>query len=163
MNFKKGKVKLGSFNGFPAYAETLVSKLVQLEQLDDFVPVELCNLDYDPSRGAAIDPHIDDTWIWGERLVTINLLSDTYLTFTNPSLSTIIHIPLPRCSLVIVMGVARHKWSHSISRCDIAERRVAMTMRELGVDFMKGNKDEEIGRELIRTASTYDGSPVNFQ
>ena len=30
--------------------------------------------------GACINPHIDDCWIWGERIVQINLMSDTYLT-----------------------------------------------------------------------------------
>ena len=39
--------------------------------------MELCNLWYDPQRGAAIDPHKDDAWLWGERLVTLNLLTDT--------------------------------------------------------------------------------------
>lgn len=155
-------MKIGSFNGFPSYSKELVTRLVQLQLLQDFVPVELCNLDYDPCRGSAIDPHLDDSWIWGERLVTINLLSDTYLTFTHPS-SFIIHVPLPRRSLVIVMGVARHEWSHSISRCNVLGRRVAMTMRELGMDFTDGNKNEEIGHKLVKTASRYNGTPVNFQ
>ena len=30
--------------------------------------------------GACINPHIDDCWIWGERIVQLNLMSDTYLT-----------------------------------------------------------------------------------
>ena len=50
--------------------------------LGDFEPVELCNLEYLPQRGAAIVAHKDDTWLWGERLVTVNLLSDTVYTMT---------------------------------------------------------------------------------
>lgn len=57
----------------------------EIEELRGFMPVELCNLDYSPERGSAIDPHMDDDWIWGERLVTLNLLSPTYLTFSNNS------------------------------------------------------------------------------
>lgn len=53
----------------------------EVEELRGFRPAELCNLDYSPARGSAIDPHMDDDWIWGERLVTLNLLSPTYLTF----------------------------------------------------------------------------------
>lgn len=60
----------------------------------DFSPVELCNLDYRPERGAAIDPHLDDSWLWGERLVTFNLLSDTVLTFSTPN-----HTPSPQVTM----------------------------------------------------------------
>ena len=82
MNFKRQKVKLGSFNGLPAFSEALVTRMEsEVEELRGFRPAELCNLDYSPARGSAIDPHMDDDWIWGERLVTLNLLSPTYLTF----------------------------------------------------------------------------------
>ena len=130
--------------------------------LTDFTPVELCNLDYDPVRGSAIDPHTDDTWLWGERLITINLLSHTYLSFTYPHCSVTVHVPLPRLSVVIVTGMARHVWHHSIDRRNIIGRRVAITMRELGGEFLPGKKDEEMGRQLIETAKQFCGTPVNF-
>ena len=86
VNFKRQKVKLGSFNGLPPFSERLVKRMQsELEELRGFTPVELCNLDYSPERGSAIDPHMDDDWIWGERLITLNLLSPTYLTFSNNS------------------------------------------------------------------------------
>ncbi|KAH9375883.1 hypothetical protein HPB48_018568 [Haemaphysalis longicornis] len=47
----------------------------------------LANLDYSPKRGSCIDPHYDDWWLWGPRLVTFNLLSDTVLTL--PSSTTV--------------------------------------------------------------------------
>ena len=50
--------------------------------LSAYEPVEQCHLDYSPDRGSAIDPHRDDTWLWGEQLVTVNLLADSVLTFT---------------------------------------------------------------------------------
>uniref|UniRef100_K7F0I8 Alpha-ketoglutarate-dependent dioxygenase AlkB-like domain-containing protein n=1 Tax=Pelodiscus sinensis TaxID=13735 RepID=K7F0I8_PELSI len=50
--------------------------------LEDFFPVEQCNLDYLPERGSAIDPHFDDWWLWGERLVSLNLLSKTVLSMS---------------------------------------------------------------------------------
>lgn len=53
----------------------------------DFFPVELCNLEYVPERGSAIVPHLDDSWLWGERLVLLNLESETKMTFTLPSTS----------------------------------------------------------------------------
>ena len=48
--------------------------------LKDFQTIEQCSLEYDPTKGASIDPHIDDCWIWGERVVTVNCLSDSVLT-----------------------------------------------------------------------------------
>ena len=38
--------------------------------VQDFVPVELCNLEYDPARGAAIEPHKDDEW-WASVIVVV--------------------------------------------------------------------------------------------
>lgn len=48
--------------------------------LKDFQSIEQCTLEYNPDRGASIDPHIDDCWIWGERIVTVNARSDSVLT-----------------------------------------------------------------------------------
>lgn len=50
--------------------------------LHGFQTVEQCSLEYDPERGASIDHHIDDCWIWGERIVTVNILGDSILTMT---------------------------------------------------------------------------------
>merc|ERR1719354_118037 len=86
VNFKRKKVKLGNFNGLPSYSEFLVTRLKSLQsscKLSTFRPVELCNLEYRSERGSSIDAHVDDTWMWGEQLVTVNLLSATILTLTN--------------------------------------------------------------------------------
>ncbi|KAJ8966187.1 hypothetical protein NQ314_003691 [Rhamnusium bicolor] len=63
------------------------SKFVQdkfnfISILKEFQTIEQCSLEYNPERGASIDPHIDDCWIWGERIVTVNLLSDSVLTMS---------------------------------------------------------------------------------
>ncbi|GBM82513.1 Alpha-ketoglutarate-dependent dioxygenase alkB 4 [Araneus ventricosus] len=86
VNFKKKKAKLGDFKGLPHFTKNIVERLQQYEDLSDFKPVELCHLDYSPDRGSAIDPHLDDFWIWGERLVTINLASSTVLTLSPANL-----------------------------------------------------------------------------
>ncbi|XP_054716525.1 alpha-ketoglutarate-dependent dioxygenase alkB homolog 4-like isoform X2 [Uloborus diversus] len=82
VNFKKKKGKVGDFRGFPYFSRLIVDRMQLLPELVDFQPIELCNLEYSPERGSAIDPHIDDSWIWGERLVTVNLVSNTVLTLT---------------------------------------------------------------------------------
>ncbi|GIY06898.1 alpha-ketoglutarate-dependent dioxygenase alkB homolog 4 [Caerostris darwini] len=86
VNFKKKKAKIGNFKGLPKFSQTILERFQQCKELSDFYPVELCHLDYSPDRGSAIDPHIDDFWIWGGRLVTVNLASSTVLTLSPANL-----------------------------------------------------------------------------
>lgn len=79
-NFKKMKLAHGNFKGFPAYSKFVQDKFKTTPLLEDFQTIEQCSLEYDPYKGASIDPHIDDCWIWGERVVTVNCLSDSVLT-----------------------------------------------------------------------------------
>lgn len=55
-------------------------KFLEVPILKDFQTVEQCTLEYDPLRGASIDPHIDDCWVWGERIVTVNVMGNSILT-----------------------------------------------------------------------------------
>jgi len=154
-------VKQGLFSGLPSFSQLLVKRAQNLEPggLVDFIPVELCNLEYVPERGSSIDPHLDDSWLWGDRLVTVSLLSDTYLTFTNNTDKLL--VPLPRCSLVVVSGGARYCWKHSIIREHIVSRRLGITLRELSSTFLPGGEQEEFGKQLISIASTYTGKQCN--
>ena len=142
--------------GLPPYSRPYIERLNDtiMSQPNPFKPVELCNLDYQPDRGASIDPHTDDTWLWGERLVTLNLLSSTYLTFTHPHHDVMVHVPLPRRSLIVVEGIARHIWEHSILRHHVFSRRIAMTLRELSQEFGPGGNQEEMGKTLLAIANT---------
>ena len=81
-NFKKRKMKLGDFNGFPLFSKFVQDKFKEVPILKGYLTIEQCSLEYDPTKGASIDRHIDDCWIWGERIVTVNLLSDSVLTMT---------------------------------------------------------------------------------
>ena len=162
MNFKKKKLKSGKFTGLPNFSQFFVERLKKdVLQLENFQPVELCNLDYSPERGASIDPHIDDTWLWGEHLVTVNLLSHTVLSLTNPEHLYEIRIPMPRLSLVILKGDARNIWMHGIKREDIKSRRIAVTLRELSEEFLTGDSYTQIGRPLLELASSYNGTPTS--
>ncbi|VDK77654.1 unnamed protein product [Dibothriocephalus latus] len=92
VNFKKKRVALGAFTGLPSYSRSLVKRLNQrMRETDpafsEFYPAELCNLEYLPQRGAAIVPHLDDSWLWGERIVLLNLASETNMLFTLPAKS----------------------------------------------------------------------------
>ena len=172
VNFKRRKVKMGCFAGLPSFSCELVERMrAEVEDMGDFTPVELCNLDYRPERGAAIDPHMDDSWIWGERLVTINLLSHTILTFTrthdhthsdHTHSSWEIHVHMPRRSLIVVSGQARFQWQHSIQRRHVTSRRVAVTLRELSTEFSPGGcSHEPMGRMILEAAALCSDQPVN--
>ncbi|XP_077448700.1 alpha-ketoglutarate-dependent dioxygenase alkB homolog 4 [Stigmatopora argus] len=168
VNFKKKKVRLAGFRGLPALSKKLVLRMQQEESLASFQPVEQCNLDYNPQRGSAIDPHLDDSWLWGERLVTVNMLSDTTLNMSLerglPQLGLSgevnVAVPLPRRSLVVLFGEARHRWKHGILRKDIQERRVCSTYRELSAEFLPSGQRAEMGAQLLNIAGSFNGTPV---
>lgn len=56
----------------------------------------------------------------------------------------------------------RYDWQHAVRREDIEQRRIAVTLRELGPDFQPGGCDAAIGRELIERALTYAGEPIEM-
>lgn len=168
VNFKKKKVRTGGFSGLPALSQKLVLRMQQDPSLASFQPVEQCNLDYHPQRGSAIDPHLDDSWLWGERLVTINMLSSTTLTMSLeqglPELRLAgelqVAVLLPRRSLVVLHGEARHRWKHAIHRENIYERRVCSTYRELSPEFLPGGQQAQLGAQLLDVALSFQGTPV---
>ncbi|CAJ1063341.1 alpha-ketoglutarate-dependent dioxygenase alkB homolog 4 [Xyrichtys novacula] len=168
VNFKKRKVRPGGFSGLPPLSQKLVLRMHQEQTLAGFQPVEQCNLDYNPQRGSAIDPHLDDSWLWGERLVTINMLSNTTLTMSleqglpEAGLSEEVRVAvhLPRRSLVVLQGEARHRWRHAIHREDVHQRRVCSTYRELSAEFLPGGKQAEMGAQLLDIALAFKGTPI---
>ena len=161
MNFKKKKLRLDCFTGLPDYSKELVDRFKQHEPLSDFIPVELCNLEYVSGRGSAIDAHFDDFWLWGERLITVNMLSDTYLTMSRDSTPDIlVHVPMLRRSLIVVYGPARYEWKHAVLRQNITSRRLATTFRELTPEFLTGGTNEELGKTVTEIASSFKGRAV---
>jgi len=112
-------VKIGNkFNGLPLYSKTYV--LDKIGEVGDsryksvverFEPIEVNILEYLESKGSNIAPHFDDFWIWGERIIGMNLLSDTVLTFTNPKDSSFqIDLPIPRRSMYLMSGSSRFQF-----------------------------------------------------
>lgn len=134
VNFLARKVAVGNFQGFPSFAKDLLDRLrsEHSNAFEDFIPVEFCILEYKKERASYIRPHYDDKWVWGERLVTVNLLSDTVLRLTRefnvPPYEIVIRMRAR--SLLVISDEARYDWHHSINRYDIKDRRVALTWRE---------------------------------
>ncbi|KAH3890915.1 hypothetical protein DPMN_015005 [Dreissena polymorpha] len=161
VNFKKKKLKCGNFCGLPEFSKDLHDRMLKLDILTDFVPVEQCHLEYSPERGSSIDPHFDDFWVWGERLVTLNLLSDTVLYFVSDEHPNVeVQVPMFQRSLIVVYGAARDKWKHGIHRADVKKTRLAVTLRELSPEFSKGGKKMDEGKILLDIALTFKGQAV---
>ncbi|XP_071633222.1 alpha-ketoglutarate-dependent dioxygenase alkB homolog 4 isoform X2 [Temnothorax longispinosus] len=146
-NFKKRKLQLGSFNGFPKTTQFVQRKFEEIPLLHGFQTVEQCSLEYDPERGASIDPHVDDCWIWGERIVTVNVLD-----IDN---NVVIRLPMPARSLMVLYGPARYKWEHSVFRQDVTSRRVCLAYRELTPPYLENGEHQEEASEILRQASLF--------
>ncbi|XP_068987111.1 alpha-ketoglutarate-dependent dioxygenase alkB homolog 4-like isoform X2 [Bombus flavifrons] len=163
-NFKKRKLQLGSFDGFPKSTQFVQQKFCQVPMLNNFQTVEQCTLEYDPLRGASIDPHIDDCWIWGERIVTVNVME--YSTIlegfefdTNDKNESnkdiVVRLPMPEGSLMILYDSARYKWEHCVLREDITSKRICLAYRELTPPYLCTSTNNEIVKELLKRASVF--------
>jgi alkylated DNA repair protein alkB family protein 4 len=76
------KINGKSFDGFPSFSKEFQDKLRAVESLRDYQTIEQCSIEYRTETGACIDPHIDDCWVWGERVISLSLISDSVLTMT---------------------------------------------------------------------------------
>eukprot|EP01134_Creolimax_fragrantissima_P005200 CFRG5200T1 len=220
VNFKKKKINLKKYTGLPRYIKFLTAKMADIPLLFDFVAVEQGNLEYTSARGSANDAHIDDEWAWGERLCTLTLMQDCWMTFekdftlaetdammfditkethrtrfcgfVSPPLQSqgisihtlsaanaipkrttkndmpsvdnawhaVVNVKLPRRSMIVSQGVMRHQWTHAILRKNIVDRRISVTLRELGQCFLPGQTYEEIGSTMLELASKFQGTCV---
>jgi DNA N6-methyl adenine demethylase len=178
VNFKKKKLAVGKFEGFPVVTKLVRNKFAQVELLKDFESIEECYLEYEITRGAHIEPHIDDCWIWGERIVTVNLIGDSVLTFTkhvplypqqyNIDLvdeyknqlicplqkfiadDIVVRIPMPERSILILYGPPRYQYEHAVLREDITTRRVAIAYREFTVPYLKSGQKYDQAQEIFK-------------
>ena len=157
VSFLKKKASVGNFGGFPDFAVKLSARMQSNhpELMHDFIPVEYCILEYTPERASYIRPHYDDMWVWGDRLITLNMLSETYLRLTKefkiPPYEIVIR--MPRRSLIVVQGEARYDWHHSINRYDIKSRRIAMTWREFSDEILNDVEYREFVTQVFSIAS----------
>lgn len=152
---------MGNFDGFPGFSKFVQDKFARVPLMKEFQTIEQCTLEYNPERGASIDPHIDDCWIWGERIVTVNVKGDSVLTMTylqekdrnrynlalapaefsafDDKLSDIVvRIPMPERSLLVLTGQARFQWEHRVLRDDVNNLRVCLAYREFTPPYLKG-------------------------
>ncbi|CAO4369221.1 unnamed protein product [Caenorhabditis nigoni] len=153
VNFKHKKVKTDSFVGMPEYADMLLNKMSEYDvtKLGNYQPFEMCNLEYEEVKKSAIEMHQDDMWIWGNRLISINLINGSVMTLSNDSKESLCYVYMPHRSLICMADECRYEWKHGVLAHHIRGRRIALTMREAGKDFQEGGElYEKYGAELIR-------------
>lgn len=181
-NFKKRRISMGNFNGFPLSTKFVQDRFEQIPTLKNFFTIEQCSLEYRPESGSSIDPHVDDCWIWGERIVTLSLQADTVLTLTPhhikysnqynvdyiPNIDylpipvnnakypvDVVRILMPRRSLLVLYGEPRYLWEHCILREDIQERRVCIAYREFTPPYLKEGEFFTKGSDILQKAKCF--------
>jgi alkylated DNA repair dioxygenase AlkB len=157
INYKKRKVKMMNIEkdnlntqptNIPSYIDKYIcNKFKFLLNLSDFNIAGVGNLFYIKENGSHIDPHIDDYWIWGGRIIGINLLSNTVMTFSkeieieselNSNKKKVlfeIDIPIDEGDMYIMSNEARYFWQHSIKKENIFSDRMVITIREFENEF----------------------------
>ncbi|XP_023723932.1 alpha-ketoglutarate-dependent dioxygenase alkB homolog 4 [Cryptotermes secundus] len=140
-NFKKKRLKLGNFKGFPGFTRFVQEKFKDVNILKGYRTVEQCSLEYSPTRGASIDPHIDDCWVWGERIVTVNLLADCILTMTQ------YHGEASRYNLrdVDTYPPVLNEDGKVIDECKNADSSESLPLRNSGMD----NSAKQVGTDVV--------------
>ncbi|KNH07733.1 alpha ketoglutarate dependent dioxygenase ABH4 [Perkinsela sp. CCAP 1560/4] len=171
VNFQKRKIKLGaecrpvphflrrllhrvSTASFGAYTtDDALCETVQRE-MSSFHAIEMVALEYQPQRGSHIEPHFDDFWAWGPRIVGINLLADAEILFlrerhadTDEDRDRIVKVRVPARSAYIMSKESRYEWQHAIAASMIESRRISMTFREFSNEIMK--EEPEITRQIL--------------
>eukprot|EP00933_Yihiella_yeosuensis_P047271 TRINITY_DN43023_c0_g1_i1.p1 TRINITY_DN43023_c0_g1~~TRINITY_DN43023_c0_g1_i1.p1 ORF type:complete len:308 (-),score=66.86 TRINITY_DN43023_c0_g1_i1:15-917(-) len=156
-NFKKRAVKVPTdWKGFPPLIRQTLDKIVSsCDVLEGFHAAESLALKYDHDRGANHALHIDDLWLWGERIIGVSLQSESVFTFYDQNNQIAVRIPLPRRSAYIISGRARFDWQHGLLSEDIVGPRIAITYRELTQEL----EETETGKIVLARAQCIASAP----
>jgi hypothetical protein len=169
INYKKRKIIYegeSTISLLPDKVKSLITeklKFIKSENLGidlvDFSVAGVGNLFYSNKFGSHIESHIDDYWVWGPRIIGMNLLSETIMTFSIDilldgceKLLFVIDFPLKPGDIYVMSGKARYLWKHAIKKENILADRIAVTIREYEEEYknnvilkkLKGDKKEDI-------------------
>ncbi|EPY28430.1 alkylated DNA repair protein alkB like protein 4 [Strigomonas culicis] len=154
-NFKKKKVKPADFPHMPKVFEPLFCKVSkEVSQCTASIPysiAEVSVLEYTSENMSNFDPHIDDTWLWGDRIAGVNLLEDCVMTFVDSN-GNVVDAFLPRRCLFLMSSDCRSIWMHGIRPENIKGRRVSITMRELSDEI---KQDLAVAAPLLEAARSF--------
>lgn len=146
INYKKRKIKSKLEDiQFPKYKQVIEEKLskLNLEPFNNFSIHEIGNLFYQKELKSHIEPHIDDAWVWGDRIVGINLLSNIKMSFTHEvelieagkRLTFEIELPIGENEIYMMSRESRQIWKHGVKSENIEKDRIVITCREFVKDI----------------------------
>jgi len=137
--------KLEKVTPIPQWNNFIFQRLISLGVFPESeTPTQLIINEYEPGQG--ITAHIDDTKIFGHRVISLSLGSGCIMQFSKSNME--VDVYLKPCSLVILEGESRYKWTHSIpkrksdinpetSKKIVRTTRVSLTYRVAVVDVLK--------------------------
>lgn len=99
------------------------------------VPDQLIVNEYLPGQG--ISPHIDCEPCFEDTIVSLSLLSDITMDFTQDFEKKKFSLPLRKRSLVVLQGDSRYKWKHSIAprKSDKFDKQTVKRSRRISLTF----------------------------
>jgi len=154
-NFMRRRMNADRFDGIPAWAHLLESRLRDCvardasgaaedlaacrAALSAYETTDVFVLRYVEREASNLDFHVDDLYAYGEAILDVSLDSDCCLTFLGPAGPDDppadlvgVRVPLPALSIAVVYGRARFDWQHAVLAQDIRGVRTSITLRTLG-------------------------------
>ncbi|CBZ26046.1 conserved hypothetical protein [Leishmania mexicana MHOM/GT/2001/U1103] len=153
-NFKKKKVKVADIPAMPLVFEPIFSVISSMTETftgKAYRIAEVSALEYMEGKMSNFDPHVDDTWLWGDRIAGLNLNEACAVTFVN-SEGVCCDVYLPRRTFFLMSGDCRYKWMHGIRPEHVRGRRISLTFRELSDEILA---DTEASEMVLSAASNF--------
>ncbi|ALC42006.1 CG17807 [Drosophila busckii] len=94
----------------PTACDFLWQRLSCNEAVPKIIPDQLTVNEYEPGQG--IPPHVDTHSAFVDPILSLSLQSDTVMDFRRGA--ELVHVQLPRRSLLIMSDEARYDWTHGI-------------------------------------------------
>ncbi|KAG5464024.1 hypothetical protein LSCM1_00203 [Leishmania martiniquensis] len=153
-NFKRKKLKAANIPAMPLALKevfTVISSKVEECTGKAYQIAEVSVLEYVEGRMSNFDPHVDDTWLWGDRIAGLNLNEACVMTFVNPD-GLCCDVFFPRRSFFLMSGTCRYKWMHGIRPEHVRGRRISLSFRELSNEILT---DVNSAEAVLSAASTF--------
>lgn len=153
-NFKKKKVKPAEVPAMPRAFEPVfaaVSRATEQCTGKPYTVAEVSALEYLQGNMSNFDPHVDDTWLWGDRIAGLNLNEPCVMTFVNQA-GVCCDVHFPRRAFFVMSGACRYHWMHGIRPEHVRGRRVSLTFRELSDEILS---DRAAAEMVLLAASTF--------
>lgn len=138
-NYKSRSIDHDMYLGpLPVWSENICQRLVN-DNLINYMPDQIIVNEYFPGQGIA--NHIDCEPCFDDTIISLSLISTCVMDIINKeNPQKKVELLLPPCSLVVLNGEARYKWTHGIParRMDefndlriTRQRRISLTFRKV--------------------------------